>query len=280
MRFLRADEVETSDADVVFRESSWNKALAVIFCWGVAGACLYIAAAQRVWLMWVIAAFMFLIGWAFFGLWRKTRLASNWIVRIPASGGTMLIKYRSYANPHLPAEDLIAMELAAEEVEWVGIEGVTYIKPKQYHGVEKEKNTFLELRVSERIVAEVASKLAEERRREAPPRGLFKSTSKSLHYPVTADGRVIRVKFRGGNTYVTPGVRRAVEVISQGLGVTVAGMGKSMVDLAKVNAEEAEGMIRTLAETGDVIAAIELARRVYGCSLAEAKKLVEDLVGK
>ena len=280
MRFLRLDEVATLDHDVVFKESSWNKALAVLFCWGAAAGIAAAAVVQHIWLLWIIFAFMFLIGWVFFGLWRKTRLPSNWLVRIPAGGNSLLIKYRSYANPHLPAEDLVAIELAPAEIESIGIEGVTYLKPTERHGAEKEKTSFLELRVNEEIVSELAAKISDERRREAPPRGIFKSTSKSLHYPVSADGHLIRVEWRGGHTYITPGIRRAVERISQAIGVTMAAGAKSVVDLASATPANADEKILALANQGDLIAAYELARRVYHCSLTEAKHRVDDLLAK
>jgi ribosomal protein L7/L12 len=46
--------------------------------------------------------------------------------------------------------------------------------------------------------------------------------------------------------------------------------------LQSLDQEEQQKQLRTLAARGETIAAIYLARKLYGCSLAQAKTIVED----
>ena len=76
------------------------------------------------------------------------------------------------------------------------------------------------------------------------------------------------------------GIQKALSILEK-QGITIEPTQKEAIDLTargRSNLKSTEDKILYLAERGNLLAAIKLARRTYKLSLAEAKQFVEDLL--
>jgi hypothetical protein len=287
MKLQRFEDVRVSAADVVFRQSPRHTGIlvAILFAAAAGACCLAVLSGDIVGRIvgWFAAAGLGLLGLFVFGLFRKTLGAANWLVRM-TPGGEVTVKFRSYANAHFPAEDVVAFTLAPGEIRWVRAATDRTLKRMSRAGgggssVQKDRRRYLDLAVDESIAKQIDQQLTLERGRHGPSTGrIIKSQSKVLDYPVSvADGNVIRIEFRGPSTWISPRLPNAVELLERHVSVKPA-VDEGVRDLTSAKPEDASEKIRALAASGDEIRAIELARQVYGGSLAEARDRVKKLI--
>src|SRR4051812_39106873 len=102
MKLYRLSDAPTSDGDIVFRQSTWNQAIAVFLCLGFAAIPFVIVARGGPKFLYAMSALSTLIALVFFGSFRKTLGPGNWLLRV-APGGRVVIKFRSFRNTNLPA---------------------------------------------------------------------------------------------------------------------------------------------------------------------------------
>jgi hypothetical protein len=285
MKLLRLEDVRVSSTDAIFRQSPWHTGTLSFLLFAIAAG-LGVAAAMSDdatgrWLFGVMAAGLILFGWFVFSLFRKTLGPANWLVRV-TPGGDVVVKFRSYANAHFSADDVVAFTLARREIRWVRASTDRTLKPHDRsngNGVRQERRRYLDVAVDEAIAAQVDEQLMLERGRHGPETGRFiKGRTKLLDYPVSvADGHVIRIEWRGPSTWISPRLRKAVELLDRHVSVE-SPVDEGVRDLSSATRDDAREKIRALAESGDTIAAIALARNVYGGSVAEAKAMVDGLL--
>src|SRR4051812_19673770 len=99
MRFSRLADVRMGNADAVFRESPWNKGLAVLVFAGLTAVAIWVAVAGRSMIFGISSGLMVLATLLFLSLFLKTFSPANWLMRITPRE-EVIIKYRSFANAH------------------------------------------------------------------------------------------------------------------------------------------------------------------------------------
>jgi hypothetical protein len=273
-----------SAGDEVFRESSWNRALGALIALGLAGLPLCAAVRGGGWFFWVFAAFMALLASMFVGMFIRTLGSQNWLVRLSVRHG-VIVKFRSFANAHLPAEDLVAFSLSFKQIRWAR----KWSARTQTCGTHDRARrissmTCLELGVDPALTESLAPHLDLERQRPAPQRGtLVKSRTRILHYPVSIpEAGVIRIQWRGPQTRITPSLDRVLSRIARHVALeeareahfdcTSAGRGDGDHDEVSFRSK-----LRHLVETGDSISATDFVRRTRGLSFAEARAMVDQV---
>lgn len=280
MELLRASDVR-GQPSAVFRESSVGKRVAFVLASTVflalvavgAGATGREASAPVLLFCVLGGATALLFAGIAWGALRATWRPSNWIVRLHREG--LYVKFRSYLNHHFAAEDPVVAFLAANEVLWVRKTRERRMVPREDHE-DREAWTFLDLRIEPADVGRLAEQLRVERTRQAPRLGL--SRTRHHHHPVRlVDGGILRIEWKGPSTSVIPRIDPALERLGRVLAVEPEAWLEGR-PLDGLDRREAEDRILELAEQGRTVEAVNLARRVHGCGLQEAREFVEGLV--
>jgi len=223
-----------------------------------------------------------LLGWCAFGNFRARMKPTNWLMRCNSSG--VLIKYRSYLNWRFPAEDVQVVEINYSEMADIRESKETLTSGGLGSNDRTVRHlTYLDIRLVSDETSELETRLAAEQKAEAPPRGPFKYQSKTLDYPVAVlPGGIVRVRWSESAGYaIRPSLAKAMAYLSQH--VKVATAVTDNVDLTQtshLSAKEGDAHILKLANSGDKIGAVKLARKIYDCSLDDAVAFVDKLQAK
>jgi hypothetical protein len=274
MRLLRLSDVETRPADRVYRYSRWHAALIAIVVLGAAAWAAFHAYTAGRKPGYYIAAAILLI----FELLRRFVTArfrpSNWLARTNDEG--LFIQFRSYLNYHLPADDLTVVFISYGEIRSARLvkERVTVPDP-QGHGTETQYLRYVELELAG-DVAPLSEALEAEATENAPKEKRWYGSSSTLYqdHPMHMESTpFFRIRWQA-----TPGAKHFLEALRPY--TTIADPVSITQDFAHLQAlsrEEQEARLRELARRGETISAIYLARQLHGCSIAEAKDLVDSL---
>jgi hypothetical protein len=197
---------------------------------------------------------------------------SNWLVRANDQG--LFVQFRSYLNYHFPPEDLTVAFLSYGEIRSARLlrERVETPDP-QGHGTQTQYLRYVELEVAG-DVAPLGKALEAEITERAPTEKHWYGRSSTLYqdHPV----RMQTPPFLQLRWQVVPGAKKFLEDLRPY--TTIAdpvSLKQNFVNLQSLSREEQQQRLRDLAERGQTMVAIYLARKLYGCGLAEAKELVE-----
>lgn len=276
-RLLYRDEARPDPGDVLVRPRSRG-----YLVWGV----LFLALAgwlgwlgyegrMRWWLASLLGVLSLLIGGGSIQTWTKTLRRDNWLMAI--GGSRVLIRFRSFLHDHFPAEDPQVVELPLENVVSVRQTRQKVTRPATKQVGEQHRHlTFLDIRTRGLNLVPLWDALA----RERTVRHLG---NRRDHDPVllVEDG-IIRVEMVSGWGTARPRIdavlrllgrhapveEDASETVFEGAGLPVASL------------SEHEERVRDLARSGQALAAIQLARTLYGDSLVKAKARVERLAAE
>lgn len=217
-----------------------------------------------------------------FSNFKKSLTPSNWILLV--SPNQIIIKFRSYLNSYFPEDDPQIVQFHPSEIEYARITKQRLTSWGSGNGRPRRITTFhsfLDLSIIENDLGPLSKQIKYERNLKMQPTGKFiKYRNKSKHYPVSViDNRVVRIEWRSLRDAVTPGIKKALVKLSEE-GIRIETLQKEVIDLTrgKDNKKQMEDNILYLAERGNTLAAVKLARKVYGLNLAEAKVFVEDLI--
>lgn len=227
------------------------------------------------WVLLALAAMMFLFAWLFGRMLQRSFGTQNWLIR--ATPSRMLIKFRSFANAHFSVDDSVVLELHPREIESIGLLKESWLRPRgDYHAPVQDRSTSIEFTVKGIDLEELSRRLAAERANMGPG---THSKTRYGDFPVRLVDSTVRVQLRGGSSFTSPSPKRLIQELSRVLKVEMREARRRKLDLANPANEQSamENQILELAERGDRIGAMTLARMRYGCSLVEAKKFVEDL---
>jgi hypothetical protein len=225
-----------------------------------------------------VGAFSLLFALISTSIFRAARRETNWLVRI--RGSRVLIKFRSYQNWKMPAEnDVQVVELSPAEIEFVRERRERQVSEgMDQHGTEVARRVEMEIGVKGGDTSELEKALAEDRKR--PGWGNEHHRSKSLDYPVAAGDGVIRVMWKNNSSRVTPGIKRALTELGAVAVVREIESGVedySVSALKRLSEEEQRKRLGDLARR-DLMGATMTAKTLYGCSLGEARERVEKFV--
>jgi hypothetical protein len=200
---------------------------------------------------------------------------SNWLVRMNETG--IYVQYRSYLNYQLPADDpsvafLSFAETASARLVKGRVETPDTTKPG---GTQTQYLRYVELELSG-DPAPLADALQAELGEQAPLEKRWYGTSSTLYrdYPVTMSAPA-RVRIHWD---VVPRAQKFLDalrpytVIADPVSLT-----QDFTHLKSLSREDQEQQLRQLVARGQNITAMNAARKLYGCSLGEAKQMVDSL---
>lgn len=193
--------------------------------------------------------------------------ASAWRLRAAPDGLT--VNLRSYLNHHFAADSPCVLRLPRS--------AVRAVRPfrqelRAGHGdsVRRHKVEALDIVLRRAAAPEIEDALTAERRRMG--RGLFGIRSRNGHEPVRLDGAVLRIYWRSPHDALTPGLDETLAQLARWFPTQAAPLPSGVRD--------PEADLLDLARAGDRLAAMQMARELYGMDLTEAKNFVDALTGR
>jgi len=273
---MTAAAVPQNSRDIVFHYSRARALIAFIVFAMIAIGLLLFGRWNHAWLAYYAAAVLIIVLLIFQKLLTARFRLSNWLVRMIDDG--LFVKFRSYLNEHFPDQDRTVVFIPYSE-----IRAATPVKqrrelPERSHNrplgtTSTRRVVDLELAADTRQLAVV---LASEAKlifgKGNQPGGRI--STRYQHTPVRL-GPADRLRIEWG---VVPGVDKLMQsltrhtLVKPQLAVT-----ENFTGLETLSREEQERRLLELAQSGDMIGAVTLARRLYGYDLTKAKEFVESL---
>lgn len=276
MRLLRLQDVETSTNDHVFR----HPRLRALIIWvaALAGSmAMIINALLGTWKPGYIFGPVFLLFVLLMMGYVTARFhPSNWLVRMNDTG--IYVQYRSYLNYDLPPNDPSVVFISFGEIASAHLleERVDSPDPMKPGATQTQYLRYVELELSSDPVP-LAKALDAERGEQAPMKKRWYGGSSSTFYqdyPVTMTAPpFLRIHWD-----VVPRAKaflqalRPYTVISDTVSLT-----HDFAHLQSLSRDAQQEQLRELAARGQTVTAIYTARKLYSCSLEEAKEMVDGL---
>jgi hypothetical protein len=275
MRLLRLQDVEIGLNDRVFRHARLQ-ALIVWLAGFAATTALFFHAYTGKWPPgYIFGSFLLLFVLLTLRMVTARFHPSNWLVRMNETG--IYVQYRSYLNYQLPTDDPSVVFVSLGEIASARLvkERVATPDPAKPGGTQTQYQRYVELELSGET-APLAKALQAERAEQAPLEKRWYGTSSTLYrdYPLTMTAPTfLRIRWD-----VVPGAHkflnalRPYTVIADPVSLT-----QDFTRLKSLSREEQQQQLRELAARGQTITAMYAARKLYGCSLGEAKEMVDSL---
>ena len=273
MRLLRLSDVETSLRDRVFH---YSRVRALIFAFVAVGASgsLLLRAVSAHWNAGYYFAAVILLFLLLLKRFVTARFrSSNWLVRMNETG--LFIQFRSYLNYHLPAQDLTVVFLSYGEL------GSARLVRERTRVSDSQGRTATQVRryIELEFVGDIqplAKTLQAELMEKAPNEKRWYGSSSTLYqdHPVSMPSPpFLRLRWQ-----VVPRARMFLEALRPytTIGDPISTK-EDFVHLQELSGEEQKKRLRELKERGESIAAIYMARKIYGCGLDQARSIIEQL---
>jgi hypothetical protein len=200
---------------------------------------------------------------------------SNWLVRMNEMG--IYVQYRSYLNYGLPVDDPSVLFLSLGEIASARLvkERLETPDPAKPGTSQTLYLRYVDLELSGDNKA-LADALEAERGENAPLKQHWYGTSSTLYgdYPVTMSApNMLRVRWD-----VVPGAHKFLDALRPYTVVSdTVSLKQDFTRLKALGREDQEKQLRDLVARGQNRTAIAAARKLYGCSLGEAKQMVDSL---
>ncbi len=280
MQLLKLQDAQLNVQDRVFKESAFLQFLGgVVFAGLAVGMYLWHRFGELPFFFVVVSGgFLALFSLIFFRCFARALAPANWVAA--AGPDRILIKFRSYLNADLPAEDPQVITLWFSEIEAAQI---TKQRLKYYgsqrDGATTEFHTYFDIFVRGENLQLLKDTLKYERTAMVTrDRIICKVSSKAQHYPVSVpDERTIRILWRSPASHVVPSAKKLAELLARQQ-VTIKAMERQVCDYTNSASGDSESRILELAEKGKIIPAVRLAEKLYGYNTTEAKEFVEGLL--
>ncbi len=271
MKLLTPQDVSLGHGDRIYRESSILHLFGAV---GSLGAALWILSLYRrgdapLFIAIVSGGGLALFSLFFLHIFRKSLAGNNWYVAVKTDG-VLLMRFRSHLNELLPTEDVQIASLQPGEIDSAGVTKQLQ-KSDAHRGTRFQFFTFLDIHTTCENLDQLGERLAYEIQ--------LKAKTKYHVYPVSVDGKTIRVQWRSAAFRLAPGIANIVADLDQ-RGVKILPTKRERVDLratAVQNRENQEAGIIRMVQAGDRISAVRLARQLYGFDLTEAVEFVDEL---
>ena len=278
MQLLRLNDVPVSQRDVVFAYSRVSATSGALLLFLVSAGLIVFARIKGAWPAYVVAAFMILCVL----IYQKVIIArfhpANWLVRMTDNG--LYVKFRSYLNDHFDAQDFVVLFLLFSELRSARMVKERQEVPDQNPRSRTTTTTkrILELELAGNTV-ELAVALGAERERVfgKMPRTNGRMSTRYQHFPVRlASPTLLRIEWG-----VVPKLQTLLDALTRHTLVSAsAEEKKDYTQLENLDRKEQEARLLELAESGDMIGAIAMARKLYSYDLTTAKQFVESLSRK
>jgi len=279
---MRLGDVPMNAGDRLFRYSTGRAAAFSLVAFGAGAVLLWFGLSRRSGLA-VYLAVVVVLGMLVMRRFILARFRpSNWLVRM--GDGGLFIQFRSYLNHRFPADDLTVVLIPYSAVRSARRvterRDVPYRDPDWYRAVRVARQT---RRLVEIEVAEDSSQLAKALEAEVarkPPserRWYGSSGTKYNHAPLwLASSGLLDVEWG-----VVPGLDSFLEALRQH--AKIEAPVEVTVDYARLKGlsrEEQERRVAELAASGQIIAAVYVARRLFAYDLTQARGFVDGLLGR
>jgi hypothetical protein len=273
VRLLAFNQTFADRKDIVFRYKPLGPAIATVVLTSLLVSDIYGAVQVRDnglrFFLIVWGLILLLVVWMAQRAWRAALYPTNWLMRI--RDNRVLIKFRNFQNWELSDADLQIIELDRQEIVYVR-RVVRKIECTSMGGSDTGTRTQnqLEMSLQNVQVAMIDAALQAERSKRVAQG----SCTTVLNYPVELEDNLLRIDWSS----ISPGLKHALAEL--GKWVPVKEEAKTVNNFAPtalktLSEDEQRKRIKELAAK-DRIAAIRTARELYGCSLAEAKQIVES----
>jgi hypothetical protein len=201
----------------------------------------------------------------------KAIINTNWLLAIASD--RIWIKYRSYLNCHLPADDLQIIEFPFSEIESVCLVDRKEIVPNNRNAKQQQLFWFFEFTLYQPIDERLPNALRSERQLKDSQNRIIRY--KNDDYPVRVSGDY---SFRVRVNELRPRWKKALRELEHN-GVTIAPEKREIEDYTVLleDKRQMEDQLIVLVEQGKTIAAVKLACRRYGMTLTEAKNFIDGL---
>jgi len=280
MQLLRLQDAQLNIQDRIFKESAfWQFLGAVVFAGLAVGMYMWHKYGELPFFFVVVSGgFLALFSLICFRHFTRTLAPANWVAAIGPD--RILIKFRSYLNADLPAEDQQVISLWFSEIEAGRItkQRLKYYR-SQRDGAATEYHTYFDFIVRDSSLQPLKDRLKYEHTAMVTrDRIICKVSSKAQHYPVSVpDERTIRILWRSPASHVVPSVRKLADLLARQR-VTIRAAERQVCDYTKSASSDPESKILELVEKGKKIAAVRLAEKLYGYNTTEAKQFIEGLL--
>ena len=200
---------------------------------------------------------------------------SNWLVRMNETG--IYVQYRSYLNYQLPADDPSVVFLSFGEIASARLikERVKTPDPAKPGTTQTQYLSYVELELSG-DPAPLADALQAELGEQAPSEKRWYGTSSTLYrdYPVAMSALAsVRIHWD-----VVPGAQKFLDALRAYTVIAdPVSLKQDFTHLKSLSREDQQQQLRELVARGQDITAVYVASKPYGCSLGEAKQMVDSL---
>ena len=273
MRLLRLSDVETDRNDRVFEYSRFRALL--VACVELGGTAVLLLRAFA--MHWNAGYYLAAVLIFFAALTQRFITArfrpSNWLVRMNDLG--MYIQFRSYLNYHLPPEDFTVLFLSYGEIRSARLlreraqvsdaEGNPTTQIRRYVELELAGDT-----------AELIKALRTEMTEKAPVEKRWYGSSSTLYedHPVRMESPpLLQIRWQA-----VPRAQKFLDALRPYTSIVEpVQIAQDFLHLETLSPDEQRKRLRELAEKGEIISAVHLAQKLYGCGLADARDKVEKL---
>ena len=273
IRLIRDADVPVTLPGGTFRYSPGAAALVAMLMISGGVALIAVGRVQGSPLAYYIGGILLLLLWIYQTVFLARFRPTNWLVRVADRG--VFIKFRSYLNHHFPEQDATVVYIPFREMRLTRVVRESQSLPdRDRGGTMTRRRTVVEIELRSDS-PEIVNALTVERGAEAPRRGRWfgSSSGKFRHYPV----RMLTPRTIALEWGVVPRVSEFLRILAVHTPVEASKVMRDYTALGALKREEQESRLLELIESGQVMDAIRLARRLYGYDLPEAKTFVEGL---
>jgi hypothetical protein len=280
MQLMGLADVPLDQRDRVFHYSRLRAVTGTMILVAIALGALAFGWLKNAWLAYYVAAVV-AIGLLIFQRLVTARFrSSNWLIRMTDHG--LFVKFRSYLNQHFSDQDPTVVFLPYSE-----ISSVKLVNERQELPDRDDINQSTTIMRTRRIIdlelagdsTQLAEALTKERERvfAKPTQGTGRTSSRYQHFPVRlASPTLLRIEWgvvRDAQTFLDSLTRHTLVRDTEETN-------RDFVNFDELSREEQEARLLELAESGDMIGAVGMARKLYSYDLATAKAFVESLIQK
>jgi len=277
MQVMRLADVPLDQRDRVFHYSGFRAVTGAMILVVIALGALVFGWLKNAWIAYYVAAVVAICLLIFQRLVTARFRSSNWLIRMTEHG--LFVKFRSYLNHHFSDQDPTVVSLPYSD-----IRSVKLVKERQELPDRDDTNQSTKIIRTGRIIdlelagdsTQLAQALAKERERVFAKRihGAGRTSSRYQHFPVRlASPMLLRIEWG-----VVPDAQTFLDSLTRHTLVRDSEeTSRDFVNLDGLSREEQEVRLRELVESGEMIGAVTMARKLYSYDLTTAKHFVEGL---
>jgi hypothetical protein len=277
MQLMRLADVPLDRRDRVFHYSGFRAVTGAMILVVIALGALVFGWLKNAWIAYYVAAVVAICLLIFQRLVTARFRSSNWLIRMTEHG--LFVKFRSYLNHHFSDQDPTVVSLPYSD-----IRSVKLVKERQELPDRDDTNQSTKIIRTRRIIdlelagdsTQLAQALAKERERvfAKPTQCAGRTSSRYQHFPVRlASPMLLRIEWG-----VVPDAQTFLDSLTRHTLVRDSDeTSRDFVNLDGLSREEQEVRLRELVESGEMIGAVTMARKLYSYDLTTAKHFVEGL---